>query len=70
MTIATKLGELWRRDASLGSVRNVRQLDEQRLERHGASSGELNERFARRVAQVESRVAALESEVLGKESLG
>lgn len=70
MNPAAQLGRLFRRHASLSSVRNVRDLEERRVERLGASSAELNAKFARRVAQVEARVLALETEVLGKERTG
>jgi hypothetical protein len=64
VTLATRLGELWRREASLSSIGNVRTLEEQREARMGASAGDLNARFAARVQSVEARVQALETEVL------
>ncbi len=70
MTAASRLGQLWRRDASLGSVKNVRALEEQRVAKLGATSDELNARFAQRVAKIEARVAALEVDVLGGEKTG
>lgn len=70
MSFARRLGQAFRREASLTSVRNVRHLDEQRIARLGASSDELNKRFGLRVSAVEKRVAALEAGVLGNEEVG
>lgn len=70
MSLAEKLGRLWRRDASLSSLRNVRRLEDRRLERLGVTSDELNAKFALRVSKVEARVSALEADVLGARKTG
>ena len=67
MNVSEKLGRLFRREASITSVRNVRSIEERRQERLGISSDELNAKFAAFTSEVEKRVSALESEVLGKE---
>lgn len=68
MSVAQRLGVLLRRDASLTSIRGVRQRDARRAERNGVTPDELlARRFAARVAQVEARVSTLEEEVLGQQ---
>lgn len=56
MTAADRLGRALRRLAANSAISSVRSSEEERVQRHGATSAELNERFLAHVEAVEAKI--------------